>query len=94
MFLLLLSWVGSGTHRFIAARIVMSMAATGVVITIVTGSIVFLGSVGTAASLRSRRYCKSRIGRLAASDVALAADHLSRYVRSGLSCVPPEEVRP
>ena len=47
---LLLSSVGSGTPRSIAVLIVMSMAATGVVIMTVTDSIAFRVSVGTAAS--------------------------------------------
>jgi hypothetical protein len=64
MFRPLLWLVGSGT-RSIAVLIVMNMAATGVGITIATGLIAFLVSVGTAASLRPRRFCKSRkIGRL------------------------------
>jgi hypothetical protein len=42
---------GSGTHRFIVVHIVMSTAATGGVITIVTDSIAFRVNVGTAASL-------------------------------------------
>jgi hypothetical protein len=42
--------VRSAAHRSIAVRVVMSMGATGVVIIIVTDSIVFLVSVGTAAS--------------------------------------------
>jgi hypothetical protein len=54
MFRLLLWSVRSGTHRFIAVLFVMSMAATGVVITIVTDSIAFPVSVGTAASARPR----------------------------------------
>jgi hypothetical protein len=41
----------TGTHRSIAVLIVMSMAATGVVITIVIDSIAFLVNVGTAASV-------------------------------------------
>jgi hypothetical protein len=51
MFRLLL--FDSGTRQCIAVHIVMSMGATGVVITIVSGSIVFLVNVGTAASGRA-----------------------------------------
>src|SRR5882724_6693452 len=50
MFRPLLWSVGSGTHRSIAVLIVMNVAATGVVITIVIDSIAFPASVGTAAS--------------------------------------------
>jgi hypothetical protein len=46
---LLLWWVGSGI-RSIAVLIVMNMAAIGVVITIDTGLIAFLVSVGIAGS--------------------------------------------
>src|SRR5580692_5247651 len=42
--------VGSGTDRFTVVPTVMIMAATGVVITIVTDSIAFPVSAGTAAS--------------------------------------------
>jgi hypothetical protein len=62
----LLRWsVRSDARRSIAVLIVMSVAATGAVITIVTDSIAFPVSVGTAASLSPSRFRKShKVGRL------------------------------
>jgi hypothetical protein len=52
MFRLLLWWVDSGTHRFTAVHIVMSMAAIGAVTTIVTDSIAFPVTKGIFAFSR------------------------------------------
>jgi len=65
MFRPLLWSVRSGTHRSIAVRIVMNMAVTGVVITIVTDSIAFPVTVGTVASAGSPVFARvKKIGRL------------------------------
>jgi len=64
MFRLLRSWVGSGTHRSIAALIVMTMAATGVATTIDTDSIDFLVTAGTAARTNKDKQRKLDFGQL------------------------------
>jgi hypothetical protein len=50
------SWsLRSGEHQYFAGLFVMSMAVTGVAITIATDSIAFLASGGTVANIRPRK---------------------------------------